>query len=73
MPISTTIPLLHERASTGLASAWPTHGQVMIFRSVASRKRAAAARLQAHAELLLTEAAECERRADNLVGMADPT
>ena len=39
----------------------------MSYRSVASRKRAAAARLQGRASVLLAEAADYDSRADELL------
>jgi hypothetical protein len=47
--------------------SWPTRGSLMTYRSVASRKRAAAARLQARASVLLAEAADLDARAERLL------
>jgi len=44
----------------------------MSYRSVASRKRAAAARLQDRASVLLVEAADFDARADALLATGAP-
>jgi len=48
-------------------AAWPTRGTLMSYRSVATRKRRAAERLQARASVLLAEAADFDRRAEAML------
>lgn len=61
-----------EGSPAGRVAAWPAGGTLMSYRSVASRKRAAAARLQDRASVLLVEAADFDARADALLATGAP-
>ncbi len=67
MRSTTSTPGQTEGSPAGRAAAWPAGGTLMSYRSVASRKRAAAARLQDRASALLAEAADFDARADRLL------
>ena len=67
MKPKTKVPGGAEREPARRESPWPVHHQVMSHRSIASRKRAAAARLQARASVLLAEATDLDGRADKLL------
>ena len=56
-----------EDSPVGRSSAWPARGSIMSYRSVASRKRTAAERLQARVSALRAEAAALDERADRLL------
>jgi hypothetical protein len=56
----------HAVRSADRTSDWPAHGTFISFRSVASRKRMAAARLQDRVRVLLSEADDFDRRAERL-------
>lgn len=67
MRTRTSTPGEANPSSSGRSATWPTRGSVMSYRSVASRKRAAAKRLQVRATALPTEAAALDGRADELL------
>jgi hypothetical protein len=71
MKPATSTPGQTKSGPAGRAAAWPARGTLMTFRSVASRKRMAAARLQARASVLLAEAADFDGLADRLVAADD--
>lgn len=62
-----TTPGEADEGPVGRAAAWPDRGSVMSLRSVSSRKRTAAARLQGRASVLQAEAAALDARAERLL------
>jgi hypothetical protein len=62
-----TTPGEADEGPAGRAAAWPDRASVMSLKSVASRKRTAAARLQGRAGVLLAEAADLDARAERLL------
>ena len=62
-----TTPGEADEGPAGRAAAWPDRASVMTLRSVSSRKRTAAARLQDRASVLLAGAAALDARAERLL------
>jgi len=67
MRTRTSTPGEADDSSAGRSAGWATRGSIMSIRSVASRKRTAARRLQARAIVLLNDAAALDSQAERLL------